>query len=122
MAADFTYNRSKVATTNSTPINVSYEQRESDGIRAAIAAGTTGIAELTMRADADETGAADIQDIFRVVLTPIMNPNSGKFAVEVTVTSILGDATDGFTQDAVRFEHDETMDAWQAAAGRARQA
>ena len=121
MAADFTYDRPKVAVVNSTDINVSYEQRESDGVRAAIAAGTTGIAELTMLADADESGGADIQDIFKIVATPVLNPVTGKFEVDVTVTPILGDGADG-DPVSTRFPHDETMDAWQSAAGRARQA
>ncbi len=121
MSANFTYSRDKVATVNSTDINVSYEQRETDGVRAAIAAGTTGIAELTMLADADESGGVDIQDIFRVTVTPVLNPNTGKFEVQVDVVSVLGDATDGVPQGQ-RFVHDEDMDAWQTAAGRARQA
>ena len=121
MAADFNYNRPKVAVINDTPINMSYEQRESDGVRAAIAAGTTGIAELVMLADADETGGADVQDIFRFVVTPVLNANTGKFEVDVTATPVLGDATDG-APVTKRFTHDELMDVWQSAAGRARQA
>lgn len=121
MSANFTYNRLKSATTNSTDINVSWEQRETDGTRAAIAAGTTGIAELHMRADADESGGADIQDIFRITATPVINVNTGKFEVRIEVVPILGDGTDGVAKDAA-FVHDENMDAWQTAAGRARQA
>lgn len=120
MTVTLTYNRDKSTTTNSTGIDLSYEQRESDGVRAAIAAGTTGIAELFMRADADESGGADVQDIFKVVATPVLNAQTGAFEVRIAVTSIKGDGSDGVVKN-LTVVHDETMDAFQTAAGRAQQ-
>ena len=122
MPADVTYNRLKSTTTNSTPINMTGEQRESDGSRTAFAAGTTGVFEAYIRGDADESGGADVQDLFKVVLTPTINPTApGVMTLNLVVTPVNGDASDG-TPETFNVTHDENCDGWQTAAGRARQA
>lgn len=127
MPATINYNRDKDPSINATGIVVSAEQRESDGARTAIAAGTTGIFEVFVRADADESGAADVQDLYQVVITPIIQQGgaallAGAQQVTVTITPILGDGTvDTPNASTTALTHPETADAWQSAAGRARQ-
>jgi hypothetical protein len=121
MPKDLTYARPKATTTNSTAINITGEQRESDGVRAAFAAGTTGVFEAYIRADADESGGSDVQDLYKVVLTPSIHPTTGAISLNIVTTPIEGDGTEG-TATTANIAHSETMDAWQTAAGRARQA
>lgn len=122
MPADITYNRNKSATTNSTDINTSYEGSETPGGRAALVAGTTGEAEIFVQMDADESGGADVQDAWKVKIIPLISStHPGVMTLTVEITPIKGDGTDG-TVDSNTTTHDEDADAWQTAAGRARQA
>ena len=124
MPKDLNYERLKSDTTNTTPMNASAEQRESDGVRAAYAAGTTAVFETYVRLDADESGAADVQDWFKVVITPSIEDRGsglGRGKLTVAITPINGDASEGTTETKI-VTHGETVDAWQTAAGRARQA
>lgn len=124
MAADFPYERPKSVETNTTPINMDILAGEKPTAPAALAAlaGTTGVLDVVFTADADESGGADVQNWFRLTLTPVLPDNSNtKPSMQITLVPVLGDGTDGVTQ-TLTAEHDESMDAWQAAAGRPRQA
>lgn len=85
----------------------------------AVVQGDSAKVNLVLTADADETGSADVQDLFRIDAVPTIAPD-GKIDVTFVVTPVLGDGTDGVPQTKV-FRHDENMDAWQTAAGRPRQ-
>ncbi len=121
MAADINYDRPKIVVINDTPINVTLFGAEQPTALAALAAGTTGIADIVVRADADESGGADVQDLFRITLTPQIVVATGELSLQVEVTPVNGDASDAPTVTST-VTHPETMDAWQTAAGRARQA
>lgn len=126
MPANFNYNRPKIASVNDTAIAISVKAAEKpnapeelDGANTPDA-GNTGKADIRLAADADESGGVDKQDLFKIEADPIIDLN-GKVSVRVTVTPIKGDASAGTSQTLV-VDHPETMDAWQTAAGRARQA
>ncbi len=121
MAADINYDRPKIVVINDTPINMSLFGAEQPTALAALAAGTTGIADIEVRADADESGGADIQVLYKITLTPQIVVATGAQSLKVEVTPVKGDATDDSVQ-LFTANHTETMDAWQSAAGRARQA
>lgn len=122
MAGTKNYERLKEPDTNTTGMSITFQGSELPTAKAALAAGTTGNAEIFVEADADESGGIDIQDLFKVALTPVIaNLHPGTMSLTVVVTPIKGDGTDG-TPITTQVTHDETMDAWQTAAGRARQA
>lgn len=119
---DKNYNRQKLTSVNDTPIDITYEGSELPTAPAALDAGTTGNAEIIVLADADESGGGDVQDWWKVKLTPsISSVHPGASVLLVEVTPIKGDGEDG-TKRTLNVDHDEDMDTWQAAAGRARQA
>lgn len=121
MAADFSYNRPKATTVNITPINIAIEVGEKPDAPTAIGGtGTTGILDVVFTGDADESGGADVQNLWKVTLTPSIN-SVGQMQLTATVTPVLGDGTDGGAVSRT-FDHEQTADAWQTAAGRARQA
>lgn len=115
------YERLKEPDTNTTGIDLSGESRELPNALAAIAAGASGDFELAISADADESGGADVQQLYRVLCTPIIQAgHPGAQSLRLTITPVLGDGGDG-EATVVDVAHPEDMDAWQAAAGRARQ-
>lgn len=122
MAKDLSYERSKSATTNTTPINHTFQGRESPDAFASLSTGTgtAGAADLKVLADADESAGADVQDLWDVKVTPQLS-GDGTISLLVEATPVLGDGTPG-TKVSQAFSHEETMDQWQAAAGRPRQA
>lgn len=125
MADDFPYERPKSTTTNTTQMNFDIEAGEKPTTPVDIGSdggGSTGILDVVFTVDADESGGVDIQDFFKVTLTPVVPDDvNGKPTLRVVITPVGGDAVD---QEATTFtaEHSQTMDAWQAEAGRARQA
>lgn len=121
MAADIPYDRPKLVVINDTDINITLFGAESPTAVAALDAGTTGITELEIRADADESGGADIQVLFKVTLTPQIVVATGEVSLLIETVPVEGDASDAATVSST-VPHTETMDAWQTAAGRPRQA
>jgi hypothetical protein len=127
MAANVNYNRAKSTTTNSTDINIDFTAGEEPTALTALGpatdnSGTSGILNVTVTADADESGGADIQDLFRIEdIQVLINATTGLTQLSMSIIPVKGGATDG-TTTAVLVNHPETMDAWQTAAGRARQA
>ena len=121
MAKDMNYNRPKSTVVNDTPINMTIKVSEKpDAPQAIGGTGTTGELDARFQADADESGGADVQDLFKLEAVPVLLVGGG-ISLQVTVTPIKGDGTDG-TPVQQSVNHDEDMDAWQTAAGRARQA
>lgn len=124
-AGDVNYERPKSTTTNTTPINVDFTAGEEPTALAALTAdnsGSTGILNVTVTADADPTGGADIQDLFRIEdLQVVIDPTTFRCRLQATVIAVKGDGTDG-TSHTIDIAHDEDMDAWQTAAGQARAA
>lgn len=122
-----TYNRSKSTTVNSTGIALNYlvgegpitphDLFDTDG---ELDLGTTGVLTAKLQADANESGGADVQDLFTIVVTPVL-ADSGVMTLNIVVTPIKGGGTSGNAQ-TLSVPHTENMDAWQTAAGRARQA
>lgn len=88
-----------------------------DGI---ISTGNTGILDLVIEVDADESGGTDLQSCMKVTLTPSIDIISGVISLAVVFTGVTGVGADETTQTKT-FNHGETMDAWQTGAGRARQ-
>lgn len=122
MSADMTYNRSKIASVNSTPINITIFVAENpDSLGAIGGTGTTGVLHAMFKGDADESTGSDVTNLFEMTATPSIELNSGIMRLTVVVTPKKGDGTDAASSSAV-FTHSETCDAWQSGAGRARQA
>lgn len=124
MPKDFTYNRPKATVVNSTPINISLKVAEKPDTPGAIGgSGTTGELIALFQADADESGGADVQDLFKLEALPVVAAD-GTVTLQVTVTPIRGASpfANGTAQRMVVPHDDVTLDAWQTAAGRARQA
>lgn len=126
MAANVNYDRPKSATTNNTPINIDFTAGEEPTALAALSAdnsGSSGILNVTVTADADESGGLDVQDLYRIEdIQVTINQSTGLTNLTMTITPVLGDGTDAASPTTVTVRHPETMDAWQTAAGRARQA
>lgn len=126
MSVTKSYPRLKAAPTISTGLVLTLKAAEypttPDSFRdnaGSVVAGTTGILDCRVQCDADESGGADVQDLWKIVATPSID-SSGVMTLAVTVTPIKGDATAG-TPGSVTVTHDENADVWQTAAGRARQ-
>ncbi len=119
---DINYDRPKVTTINDTAMTIHWEAAEGPTAETDIDAGTNGIMTFTLVADADESGGADLQDLFTGTNTPAIDQTTGRITLVVVLTPVDGDASDmpAVTLDTVT--HPQTMDAWQSAAGRARQA
>ena len=115
------FDRPKLSGINDTGIVLTLLVGEKPDAPGAIG-GTGSTAELDCRvqADADESGGVDIQDLFKIETVPVIAAD-GTVTLAVTVTPIKGGATDGKAQ-TLTVTHPENMDAWQSAAGRARQA
>ena len=124
MAADVNYDRPKSVVINDTPINIDFTAgEEPTAATTALTAdnsGSSGILNINVTADADPTGGADIQDLFRIEdLQVVINQETGLTQLTMSVVPVTGGATDA-TAVAVTVNHTQTMDAWQAAAGVAR--
>lgn len=114
------YNRDKNPKINVTGIVLTLLVSEKPDAPGAIGGtGTTAELDCRVQADADESGGADVQDLFKIEAVPAID-DDGITTLTVTVTPIKGDASNG-TQKITVVTHDENMDAWQAAAGRAQQ-
>lgn len=128
MSVTKTYNRLKSTTVNSTGIVVTVQAaekpnsphvfRDTDG--SAEAGGTTGNVDVRIKADADESGGTDVQDLFKVETAISVDTSSGVITLVVTTTPVKGDGTTG-TAVVSTITHDENFDVWQTGAGRARQ-
>lgn len=117
---DINYDRPKDPKINDTPINITLFASEQPTALAAVAAGTSGVLEAEVRADADESGGADVQTLYKIVATPTIAVQGGETSLQIDITPVNGDGSDGALQ-SFTVSHPETMDAWQAAAGRAQQ-
>lgn len=119
-AGTLNYERQKSAVTNTTGMVVTIDVGEKPDAPGAIGGtGNTGELDARFNADADESGGADIQELFKLEALPIIG-SDGAISLQLTVTPKKGDATDGVAQ-VFTATHPELMDAWQTAAGRARQ-
>ena len=115
------YDRPKSSVINDTGIVLTLLVAEKPDVPIAIGGtGTTAELDCRVQADADESIGNDIQDLFKIEIVPVVAAD-GITTLTITVTPVKGDATDGKTQTLV-VTHPENMDAWQTAAGRARQA
>lgn len=120
MGDTLNYNRPKASAVNDTAIDITIKSGESDESPLPDTAGTTGITKTEYYADADESGSSDIQLLATFLITPAIDVNTGRITFTVAFTPKGGGGGAGTTTSQV-FTHHETMDAWQAAAGRARQ-
>lgn len=125
------YERQKSDLTNTTGMAVSLKACEMPGTpdvfdnaaeaRAVDSRGNTGKLQALVIVDVDESGGASLKNLFRLETDLTVNGTTGLVTLAVTVTPVLGDQTDG-TPATRTFEHPQSMDAFQTAAGRARQA
>ena len=121
MGATINYEREKLVATNTTGMDMTLLVAEKPDSPGAIGGtGTTSELDMRVQADADESGGADLQDLFKVETVPTIDA-AGVIKLKVTITPINGDAGEGVAQ-ILTVVHGENMDAWQTAAGRARQA
>lgn len=82
-----------------------------------------GVLTILIKADADERdGVADVQNLFRVELTPLIN-GDGSMLLRGLFTPVLGDGTDGPAPGPTPLDvpHNQDADAWMTQAGRLRQ-
>lgn len=115
------YNRPKSVTTNDTPIDFSVKASESpNAVDTLPNAGNSAIVDVLYRADADESGSADVQDIAKFTFTPSLSAD-GTLSLGISFTAVSGAGVDGTPQTATVL-HTQGMNAWQSAAGRAPQA
>jgi hypothetical protein len=113
------YNRPKLAVVNDTPIDITVKLAES-GETLTDGGGSTGIGVVEFSVDANESVTDDVQIHGTFVITPTLG-STGVFAYAVAFTPKNGDGTNGTVQNYT-FTHPQGMDAFQADAGRARQA
>ncbi len=121
MAQTLNYNRDKDPKINVTPMEFSVEGAEVGGAEVALAAGTGPGLQGTIICDADDSVGTDLQDWALIKAEPVLNADGTTARIKITVTPILGDGSTG-TPVVTYIPHEEDMDAWQAAAGRAQQA
>ncbi len=115
------YERPSSATTITTGIEISAASREFPNGLVDIALGTTGVYEVEIKADADESAGFDIQALFKIQSTLTIANDTGAIRLAISVTPVGGDGIDNAAQQLTTVEHDSTMDTWQTDAGRARQ-
>lgn len=84
-------------------------------------AGTTGALDCIIQADGDPTGGTDWQDLWHIEATPDLDVN-GVSTLTPLITPILGNGSAGTPITFTPLVHPQNMDAWQTAAGDARQA
>ena len=115
MGVTSNYERSKSDVSNTTGIDLSLLVAEKpDGPGAIGGTGNTAELDCRVQADADETGGADVQDLFKIEALPAIDAN-GRTSVKITVTPINGDASEA-TPQQLTVVHGENIDAWQTAA------
>lgn len=121
MSVTKSYNRQKAAPTISTGLVFTLLVAElPDSLGAIGGTGTTGNLTAAFRADLDESGGSDVQDVFTLVTGLAVDASSGVITLTVTVTPVNGDATNG-TPQVLTVTHPQTADVLQTAGGRARQ-
>ena len=120
MGATLNYEREKLVETNTTGMDIIAKAAEGTAATPIDLAGADGIIQIAFDADADESGGADVQDLIRVDDLQITISAEGLIKLTGSVIPVLGDGTDG-TAVPISVQHPELMDAWQTAAGRARQ-
>ena len=122
MAGTINYDRDKNPKINDTGIAIIPKAGEEPASAAALAGGSTGILNLEFEGDADESGGASLVNLFRVEEIQVtVGVNDGVMKIIGTIIPVLGDASDAATTQKFSMTHPQTMDAWQAAAGRAQQ-
>lgn len=77
--------------------------------------GTTAELDIRLQADPDPSGSFQWQDFFKMLFTPSIAAD-GKPSLDIQLTSVLGNGTDGALQEDT-FEHSQTMDNFLSQAG-----
>lgn len=120
MSVTKTYARPKSAPTISTGIVLTVQAAEYPVTPVAFDEdGVGAVLDARLHCDANESGGTIDRDLFQIIATPTLNSN-GSLVYTVVVTCILGDASSG-TAHTLTVTHDQNMDTFQTAAGRARQ-
>ncbi len=122
-----TYNRPKSAVVNDTPIRVLSQVKASDKtaypaalVDDADAPSVTGIVDQQIQVDVDESGGESLKTLGTLV-TSVLVAADGTTTLKVTFTPYMGNGDAGNPQEFI-FNHPQSMDVFQSAAGRARQA
>ena len=80
--------------------------------------GDTGVARLEYQVDADESGGADVQTMYKILITPSIDAG-GNHTLTLAVTPVGGAGAD-LAAKTLAVTHPEKVDAWQTAAGNPR--
>lgn len=122
MAGTINYDRDKDPKINDTGIAIIPKAGEEPASPAALAGGSTGILNLEFEGDADESGGASLVNLFRVDDVQVtVDVATGRINLTATIVPVLGDGADAPTTTLLNVVHPQTMDVWQADAGRAQQ-
>ncbi len=125
MSGTINYNRDKNPKINDTGIVVTPlvgEEPTAVGALTGDNSGSTGILNIDFQGDADESGGTSLVNLFRIEdLQVTVGVNDGVVKLTGNIVPVLGDASDAPTPTPISVTHPQTMDAWQAAAGRAQQ-
>ena len=125
MGGTVNYDRDKDPKINDTPIDIDFLAGEEPTSPLALTgdnSGSTGILNLTITADVDETGGVDVQDLFRIEdLQILIDQTTGRITLQMNVIPVLGDETDAPTETLLTVIHPQTMDVYQTAGGRVQQ-
>lgn len=117
------YDRPKSPSINSTGIAITVKADEGSGAAPADLAGDDGKLYVEFEGDADESGGTLLENLFRLDAVEVtIDQTTGRINLVGTIVPVLGDGTDAPTTHAINIVHPQTMDAWQADAGRAQQA
>ena len=126
MPLTINYNRPSVTLTAVAPMvhTILATERLADGSDVLVAMesvgviGDTGVARLEYQVDADESGGADVQTMYKIDVTPTIT-SDGKHTLTFVVTPVGGAGGD-LPAQTLAVLHPETVDAWQSAAGNPR--
>lgn len=126
MPATINYNRPALALVNVAPMVhtiLTVETLAAGGdvltaIEAVAVIGDTGVMRAEYQVDADETGGADVQTMYKILVTPSISAD-GKHTLTASITPVSGGGSD-LAAETLAVEHPETVDAWQSAAGNPR--
>jgi hypothetical protein len=120
MGGTISYNRPKSTSANSTGLAITILAAEKPATLAALVGGDSMITQVRYDVDADESVGADVQPLVTFEIRPVIDETTGVITFEIACQPKYGSGVDG-PETILRYAHPQTADAFQTAAGRARQ-